>query len=78
MKVLVPALAALFLTGCGTNSEDPASEAAIANAAAKLERQADANVNRAIAEIEALSQGVADDQGSDTLANTAQSAKDGN
>lgn len=53
MKPFAAALLAIFLAGCGTSGDDPQSEAMIANAAAKLEQQADANVNRMISEIEA-------------------------
>jgi hypothetical protein len=45
----------LILSGCGGPSEDQTSEAAIGNAAMTLEQKADANVNRAVAEIQARS-----------------------
>jgi hypothetical protein len=52
VKPFTVALLTILLASCGTNGDDPQSEAMIANAAAKLERQADANVNRMISEIE--------------------------
>jgi hypothetical protein len=55
MRFLLSCTAMISLIGCSSSGEDQTSEAAIANAAAELERKADANVNRAIAEIEARS-----------------------
>jgi outer membrane biogenesis lipoprotein LolB len=52
MKAFSPALVLFVLAGCSTSNDDPQSEAMISNAAAKLEQQADANVNRMISEIE--------------------------
>jgi hypothetical protein len=45
----------LLMTDCGGPAEDQTSESAIGNAAVGLERKAEANVNRAVAEIEAQS-----------------------
>jgi hypothetical protein len=55
MRLLLSCTAMISLISCGGNGEDQTTEAAIAKAAAQLERKADANVNRAIAEIEARS-----------------------
>jgi hypothetical protein len=55
MRWLLCCTALISLVSCSGSGEDQTSEAAIANAAAQLERSADANVNRAIAEIEARS-----------------------
>jgi hypothetical protein len=55
VKLLLSCTAMISLISCSGSGEDQTSEAAIANAAAQLERKADANVNRAIAEIEARS-----------------------
>lgn len=56
MKLFAVAWLAILLAGCETSGDDPQTEAMIANAAAKLEKQADDNVNRMIAEIEAASE----------------------
>ena len=56
MKRFATAFLVITLAGCGTSGDDPQSEAMIANAATTLEKQADANVNRMIAEIEATSE----------------------
>jgi hypothetical protein len=53
VKFCAIALLPFLLAGCGAKSDDPQSEAMITNAAAKLEQQADANVNKMISEIEA-------------------------